>query len=155
VTADSATAYVAVMGSTDIAIIDLETFDVTYLEDVGSGPRHLNLDPEDRYLYASLNSSDRLVKIDLESSEIVATVSTGDAPRSMVLSDDGSALYVVNYNSDTMSKVRTSDMVEIEEHHVNDKPIGITYDGATREVWVSAYSGTIEVFTDRAPVGSG
>ncbi len=29
--------------------------------------------------------------------------------------------------------------------------IGITYDAATREVWVSNYSGTIQVFYDAAP----
>jgi DNA-binding beta-propeller fold protein YncE len=58
---------------------------------------------------------------------------------------------VVNYNSDTLSKVRTEDMVETEEHRVSDKPIGITYDAATRQVWVSAYSGTIEVFADEGP----
>ncbi len=151
VTDDSQEAYVAVMGSTDIANIDLVTFEVTYLEDVGSGPRHLVLGPDDRYLYVSLNGDDRLVKLDLASGEPVASVATGDAPRSMVISDDGTALYVVNYHSDTMSKVRTSDMVETEEHDVNEKPIGITYDAPTREVWVAAYSGTIEVFVDEAP----
>jgi DNA-binding beta-propeller fold protein YncE len=78
-------------------------------------------------------------------------VATGDAPRSMAISDDGTSLYVVNYNSDTMSKVRTADMTEVEEHRVSDKPIGIAYDPDTREVWVSAYSGTIEAFADRAP----
>ena len=52
----------------------------------------------------------------------------------MTISDDGSALYVVNYPSGTMSKVRTSDMVETEEHGTWSRPIGITYDAATREV---------------------
>lgn len=151
VTADSSLAYVGVMGSRDIAMIDLDTFEVGYMENVGSGPRHLVLSPDGRYLYVSLNSEDRLAKIDLETGEVVGKVATGDAPRSMVISDDGTALYVVNYFSDTLSKVRTDDMVETEEHRVSDKPIGITYDGDTRQVWVSAYSGTIEVFEDSAP----
>lgn len=148
---DSSTAYVTVMGSKDIAVIDLDTLDLTYMRGVGSGPRHVLLSPDDRYLYVSLNSEDRIAKVDLATGEILGKVATGDAPRSMVLSDDGTALYVVNYFSDTMSKVRTADMVEIEEHRVSDKPIGITYDEDTRQVWVSAYSGTIEVFQDAAP----
>ncbi len=44
-----------------------------------------------------------------------------------------------------------SDMVETEEHATWSKPIGITYDADTREVWVSSYSGAIQVFADLAP----
>lgn len=69
----------------------------------------------------------------------------------MDISDDGTALYVVNYNSNTMSKVRTSDMVEFAEVRTNVNPIGITYDAPTRQIWVSNYSGTIQVFQDVAP----
>ena len=148
ITSDSSTAYVAVMGSTRIAVIDLDTFHLSYLENVGSGPRHLVLSPDDAYLYVSLNSEGRLAKIDLATGETVGRVATGSAPRSMTISDDGTALYVVNYRSATMSKVRTDDMVELEEHPTRINPIGITYDAATREVWVSNYSGTIQVFTD-------
>jgi YVTN family beta-propeller protein len=148
---DASLAYVAVMGSSDLAMLDLETFEVSFLKGVGRGPRHLVMSPDGASLYVSLNGEGRLAKIDVASGEIVGKVATGDAPRSMAISDDGTALYVVNYNSDTISKVRTSDMVEIEEHRVSDKPIGVTYDAATRQVWVSAYSGTIEVFTDGAP----
>lgn len=148
---DSSVAYVGVMGSSDIAILNLTTFDVTYLRGVGRGPRHLVLSPDGDTLYVSLNTEDRLAKIDVSSGEILGKVATGDAPRSMAISDDGTALYVVNYFSNTLSKVRTSDMTETEEHRVSDKPIGVTYDDATREIWVSAYSGTIEVFADEAP----
>ena len=42
-------------------------------------------------------------------------------------------------------------MVETEEHATWSKPIGITYDADTREVWVSSYSGAIQVFADLAP----
>ncbi|MBM0743406.1 hypothetical protein JOY44_17610 [Phormidium sp. CLA17] len=31
---------------------------------------------------------------------------------------------------------------------VNSAPIGITYDNDTRQVWVAAYSGSIQVFQD-------
>jgi len=147
----SATAYVAVMGSRDIAVIDLEDFSITTIENVGRAPRHLVLSPDGSTLYVSLNGEARLAKIDVESGEILASVATGAAPRTMTISDDGTALYVVNYNSATMSKVRTSDMVETEERQTWSKPIGITYDAATREVWVSAYSGAIQVFADVAP----
>jgi YVTN family beta-propeller protein len=148
---DSSTAWVAVMGSRDIAVIDLETLDTERLEGVGRSPRHLVLSPDGGTLYATLNGEGRVVKLDPASGEVLGSVVTGDAPRSMTISDDGTALYVVNYFSNTMSKVRTADMVEVEEFGTWSKPIGITYDAPTREVWVSSYSGAIEVFVDTAP----
>ena len=139
------------MGSRDIAVIDISDFSVEMIGNVGRSPRHLVLDPDGRFLYVSLNGEGKLAKLDLSTGEVVSRVATGAAPRSMTISDDGTALYVVNYNSNTISKVRTSDMVESEEHPTWPKPIGITYDAATREVWVSAYSGAIQVFADQTP----
>jgi YVTN family beta-propeller protein len=147
---DSRTAYVAVMGGTVIARVDLAALTVDYIEGIGVSPRHLVISPDGRYLYATLNGEGRTVKVDLDTDEVVGTVATGSAPRSMAISDDGTALYLVNYRSDTVSKVRTSDMTETEEHATGHLPIGITYDPATREVWVSNYSGTIQVFVDMA-----
>src|SRR5690606_22295586 len=109
------------------------------------------ISPDGSTLYISLNGEGRVVKLDLESEAVLARVATGSGPRSMSLSDDGTALYVVNYHSDTFSKIRTSDMVELEEHRTGHHPIGITYDVDTREVWVTPYGGPIHVFVDVAP----
>lgn len=148
---DSSTAYIAVMGSRDLAVIDLQSLEVETIESVGRSPRHLVSSPDGSILYVSLNGEGKLAKIDVDIGEVVAKVATGAAPRSMAISDDGTALYVVNYNSPTVSKVRTSDMVETEEHGTWPKPIGVTYDMATREIWVSSYSGAIQVFADQTP----
>jgi len=143
---DNSVAYVAVMGSRDIAVVGLDGLDVEWIRNAGSNPRHLVLSPDGRFLYATLNGDGRVVKIDLDTGDVIARVATGAAPRSMDISDDGEALYVVNYNSDTVSKVLTSDMTEVQELATNHHPIGITYHAG--EVWVSNYSGTIQVFRD-------
>ena len=90
-----------------------------------------------------------MAKINLDSGKVVRTIATGRAPRSMTIARDGESIYVVNYESDTMSKVRTSDMKVIQTVRTNPDPIGITYDNATRQVWVACYSGSIMVFHDR------
>ncbi|MEM8639975.1 MAG: peptidoglycan-binding protein [Cyanobacteria bacterium P01_G01_bin.54] len=144
--AASQNAYVAVMGSQHIAKVSLTNFKVDWFKNVGRSPRHLNIDAQGKYLYASLNGEGRVAKIDLKTGKTVDKVVTGNAPRSMVLSQDGQHLYVVNYESDTMAKVRTQDMQVVHTVSVNDKPIGITYDAAKGEVWVSCYSGSIMVF---------
>ncbi len=147
---DGTQAYVAVMGSRDIARVDLQSLEVAgWLRNVGAGPRHLVLSPDGGTLYASLNGEGRLAKIDLASGRVLARVVTGSAPRSMAIADDGGALYVVNYHSDTVAKVTTHDMKVIQTVKAPDKPIGITYDAAEAHIWVSSYSGWITVFADR------
>ena len=89
------------------------------------------------------------MKIDIETGEVIARVSTGQAPRSMAISSDGEALYVVNYDSNTMSKVLTDEFEEVQEVRTADKPIGITVDPNNANVWVSNYTGVLQIFEDR------
>ena len=146
ITADSATAYVAVMGSSHIAVVDLGDLTVDWMRGVGSNPRHLVLSPDGAFLYATLNGEGRVIKIDLARGEVVTKVGSGNGPRSMTISPAGDSLYVVNYHSDTVSKIRTEDMVEVQNVAVDHHPIGITYDEATGNVWVSSYSGAVTIF---------
>ena len=169
VTADSATAYVAVMGSTDIAVIDLaalpssvtepegggEAAVLSYLRGVGRSPRHLVLSPDDETLYVALNGEDAVVAVDADTGQELRRAHTGRRPRSMDISDDGTALYVVNYDSDTITKLRTSDFSQLQSFDTADRPIGVTYDSFSDEVWVSAYSGVIHVYVERDPIPQG
>ena len=140
-------AYVTIMGSSKIAVIDLRTFEKTWIKDVGRSPRHLCMSPKNDYLYVSLNGDGVVGKIDLSTNE-VKKVKTGSLPRSMALSGDGRHLYVVNYGSDKLTKVTTSDMKVVDNIKTNDKPIGITYDNETNNIWVACYEGSIMVFHD-------
>ena len=161
VTSDSDTAYIALMGSTDIAVINLSALlsenipsalDAsvrTYIRGVGVSPRHLVLSPDDETLYVTLSGEDAVVAVDLNSGQVIQRVHTGHAPRSMDISTDGTALYVVNYESDTMSKIRTRDLTMLQKLDTTPKPIGITYDPFNDEVWVSTYTGTIHVYAER------
>ena len=163
ITGDGRTAYVAVMGSTGIAAIDLSAFSPesgdsgtagppapTYIRDVGISPRHLVVSPDGRTLYATLNGEDAVVAVDLDSGQVIRRVRTGQAPRTIDISSDGTALYVVNYKSHTVSKIRTRDFTILQELDTTPRPIGITYDRFNNEVWVSTYSGTIHVFAEQA-----
>jgi YVTN family beta-propeller protein len=148
VESDSSTAYVAIMGGSSIAAIDLSTFDVDSIDGVGWGPRDLRISPDDEFLYVTLNSEAAVAKIDLRSREVERRASVGDAPRSMAISDDGTALYTVNYNSDTVSKISTRTMKVVQTVETELRPIGITYDAESRQLWVSCYSGSIMRFED-------
>ena len=144
----SSKAWVAVMGSHDVAVVDLSNFSVGWIRNVGTNPRHLVLDPAERFLYVTLNGEGKVAKVDLRTGAVVKKVASGSQPRSMAISEDGASLYVVNYESDTVSKLRASDLSVLEVIPVGHHPIGITYDPGNRQVWVSIYSGSLTVLQD-------
>jgi YVTN family beta-propeller protein len=139
-------AYVAVMGSFDIARIDLRTFALSYFRGVGNSPRHLVLSKDGRRLFVTLNGDNRVAAVDTADGEVVARTSTGQRPRSMAISADGLALYVVNYSSNTVSVLRSSDLKVVHTYRVPDHPIGIAYEPTRHRVWVACYSGEILVY---------
>jgi YVTN family beta-propeller protein len=143
-------AYVAIMGETRVARVDLRDYTVSWIEGVGVGPRHVVLSPDGRHLYVSNNKGGTVAKVDTASGEVVAEQRTGSQPRSMDISTDGTAVYVVNYDSSTMSKLDTDDLHVIEELPTGGHPIGITYDDLTGRVWVANYTGTIDVYDEVA-----
>ncbi len=143
----SSIAYIAIMGSTKIAKLNLFDYSLSWITDVGSHPRHLCLSPDDKTLYVSLNGEGRIAKIDLATKKITKK-STGRLPRSMDISKDGKFLYVVNYGSNEVTKLETETMKIIAKSKTKSKPIGITFDDATKNIWTACYSGKIMVFHD-------
>lgn len=155
VTSDSSTAYVAVMGGTGLAKVDLASGAVSYIGGVGLGPRHIVISPDDSALYVTLNKGGQVAKIDTATGRVVSRVATGTQPRSADISTDGTALYVVNYEDSNISKIRTSDMKVLMKEPAGHHPIGITYDDFTGRVWVANYSGTIDVWDEVPADGAG
>jgi len=144
-------AYVALMGEDRIAVINLASSDysVSWIDDLGQTPRHLCLGPADRFLYLSLSRPGKVLKYDLVKETLVTEVETGREARSMVLTPQGRFLYVVNYLDNTLTKLAADDLSVIQTVETRPKPIGVTFDAQTRQVWVACYSGSIMVFQDQ------
>ena len=145
ISSDSKYAYVAEMGGNNIHRIDLADFSKTLIP-IGSNPRAIQLSPDDKTLYATLNISGKVVSWNLEKNKVVKSVKTGLAARSLALNGDGTTLFVVNFNSGTMTKLRAADLSIIQSIKVCREPIGVTYDNETDRTWVACYEGSIKVF---------
>ncbi len=142
-------AYVAIMGGdvlVRVSLADLKEVGEIY---VGSNPRTVVLSPNGKFAYVSLNIPGDVVKVNLRTQRVVELRHTGVLCRSLVISSDGTALYVVNYGSATVTELRASDLAILQTVAVPTKPIGITYDPLTDDVWVSSYSGYITRFATR------
>ncbi|HEV7524308.1 MAG TPA: YncE family protein [Acidimicrobiia bacterium] len=139
-------AYIAVMGSFDVARVDLPSFGLTYFRGVGNSPRHLVLSNDGTRLFVTLNGDNRVVAVDTSTGHVVTRTATGSQPRSMAISSDGLALYVVNYMSNTVSVLKTADLSVVNTFSVPDHPIGVAYEPTRHRVWVACYSGAILVY---------
>lgn len=147
ITEDSKTAFITVMGSTKIAELDLNSYALSYISDIGRSPRSLILCDSDSSLLISLNSGSNVLKYNRFSRK-KTYCKTGSGPRSMTLSPQEDFLYVVNYFDNSFSKINTASMTEIERVETADKPIGICANWEQSEIWVACYSGSIEIFKD-------
>ena len=145
---DSKFAYVAEMGGSQIHVINLENFSVSYIP-IGSNPRAIVLSPDNSMMYVTMNLSGKVASWDLVNNKAGKSVKTGKSARSLAISSDGTALFVVNFVSDTISKVRTSDMKVVQNIKVCNEPIGITYDSPTSRTWVACYGGAIKIFDNK------
>jgi YVTN family beta-propeller protein len=145
ISSDSKYAYVAEMGGSNIHRIDLDDFSKTLIP-IGSNPRAIQLSPDDKTLYATLNISGKVIAWNLEENKAIKSVKTGLAARSLALNGDGTALFVVNFKSGTITKLRAADLSIIQNIKVCKEPIGVTYDNETERTWVACYEGSIKVF---------
>lgn len=145
ISADSTYAYVVEMGGSNIHRIDLSDFSKSLIP-IGVNPRAVELSPDNKTLYATLNVSGRVISWDLEANRAIKSVKTGATARSLAISGDGSALFVVNFTSGTVSKLRSSDLSKVQTIKVCKEPIGITYDNETDRTWVACYEGSVKVF---------
>ncbi len=145
ISSDSRYAYVAEMGGNSIHRIDLTDFTKSLIP-IGSNPRAIQLSPDDKTLYATLNISGKVIAWNLEQNKVIKSVKTGLSARSLALNGDGTALFVVNFRSGTMTKLRAADLSIIQNVKVCKEPIGVTYDNETERTWVACYEGSIKVF---------
>ncbi len=147
VDSESKYAYIAIMGRKKVAKLNLTNYSIEWMDNIGRNPRHLCLSPDNNTLYISLNGEGKIAKLDLNNRTIIKK-KTGRMPRSMDISKDGKFLYVVNYGSNELTKLETKTMKIIATSKTKSKPIGVTVDNRTKNVWTACYSGKIMVFHD-------
>ena len=152
ITSNGSHAFVAIMGSWDIAKVSLQSTSFGEVEQkitVGRSPRHIIISKDENFLFVTLNGEGRIAKVDLKNpAEKIKKLRTGIRPRSMDISADGRFLYAVNYGSNTVSKIDSQSFQVVDTVKTGPRPIGITVDHLTGRIWVACYSGTIEVFED-------
>jgi len=137
-------AYIAVMGGSKIVRINLNTYQIETIISGVRNPRHLCI--KNNYLYASLNGEQTICRIDLHDMSTKKLV-VGKAPRSMVISRINNKLFVDCYEDSKVAVVDLTDFKLETEFKTYKYPIGICLSADNKQIWVSCYSGCIQVFS--------
>ena len=141
-------AYVAVMGGNELSASISGTWKTSRVG-IGAGPRAAVFHPSRRFVFVNAQRRGSGRKARPRDGVRAARRSPRAAHRgAWSISADGRSLYVVNYESGTVTKLRASDMRPLQTIDVCYHPIGITYDRATKRVWVACYTGSIRVYND-------
>jgi len=138
-------AYIAVMGCNKIVKINLSTYQTETIATGIKNPRHLCISKN--YLYASLNGEQSICRINLLDKSMKKIV-IGKAPRSMVLSSVKNKLFVDCYEDARIAVINLSDFKVESILKTNAYPIGICLSKDSKEIWVSCYTGSIQVFAE-------
>jgi YVTN family beta-propeller protein len=138
-------AYIAVMGGSKIVRINLNTYQTEAVVSGVRNPRHLCI--KNNYLYASLNGEQAICRVNLSDMSI-KKITIGKAPRSMVISSVNNKLFVDCYEDSKVAVIDLTDFKVETEFKTNKYPIGICLSRDNKQIWVSCYTGTIEVFSE-------
>jgi YVTN family beta-propeller protein len=141
-------AYIAVMGCNKIIRMDLNSYECERFASDLRNPRHLCID--DNYLYTTLNGEQSVCRISLATGKI-DKLTVGKAPRSMVLSKDYNELFVDCYEDNKIAVVDLADFKITASIKTNPYPIGICLSNRSKQIWVSCYTGSVQVFSVEQP----
>ncbi|MGY6217596.1 Vgb family protein [Methylolobus aquaticus] len=135
ITADGRTAVASVYDTKQVALYDVASRTLAYVDLPGDakGPVQLYPTPDSRFLYVADQgvyfgqpAGDRCYKLDLAGRRVIKAIPAGHAPHGVVVSADGKFVYLSNLLSDDVSVIDTRSDVEVARIPVGREPNGIS-----------------------------
>ena len=144
VTADGRTALASVYDAKQVALYDVASRSLAYVDlpAEAKGPVQLYPTPDSRFVYVADQgfyfgqpAGNRCYKIDLAGRQVVKAIPAGQAPHGVVISADGKFAYLTNLLSDDVSVIDTGSDTEVARIAVGKEPNGIS-------LWSERFGGT-------------
>lgn len=142
--------YVSNQGADLISVISTEHNLMTRLLPVGDlegvldVPHNLAVDPQKRFLYASLITTGEIWKFDIASDSFIGKARAGNSPANVVISPDGAKAYVTNWditnpNGRVVQVIDTATLTAIKQITVGLAPHGISFSHDGKFIYVTNY----------------
>lgn len=150
-TTDGERMVVSVPSHGEVAVADLDAFDVLDHVTAGPNPVRVALAPDGRNVWVGNDVGNGLggvTVVDPYGLTTVATITTGDGHHEIVFSPDGAFAYVTNSESGTLSVVDTARLSVIADVDVGAAPTAAEVSTANGNVYVAAAAGNEIVVVD-------
>jgi len=147
--ADGKRLYVTMPAAGQVAVVDLEDFEVVASVDVGPGPTRLALQPDGRYLWVANDDADGgvggVTAVDTRSLEVAGSVATGSGHHELALTGDSLFVLVTNDGDGGVSVVDTQKLEKIGDIVTGDRPVAVRFSTLSESAYVADLDGSIAV----------
>jgi len=147
---DQQTLYVTMPRSAKVAVVDLESFEMTGSIDIGARPMRIVAQPDQRYLWVGMDNlrSEKggVAVIDPLTKQVVSRIDTGTGHHEIVFSDNSLTAFVSNTLDGTVTAVDTQSLKILKQFKVGKNPAALAYSPLGQTVYAgSESSGQIKV----------
>jgi len=141
--------YVTMPAAGQIAVIDLDEFEVTASIDVGVGPILLAMQPDGRYLWIANDDPNGgpggVTVVDTHRLEVVGSVATGSGHHELAFTGDSLFALVTNDTDGTVSVIDTQTLGKVADIATGDRPTAVRFSTLSESAYVADLDGTIAV----------
>jgi YVTN family beta-propeller protein len=148
--ADQNRLFVTLPASNQVAVAEMDGFDVAMHLDGGPNPGRIAIQPDQRYVWVA-NDGERageggVTVIDPQSLSPVTFIPTGAGHHELAFSADSRFAFVTNSESGTLSVIDTGSLQEVAEANVGRQPLALDVSEANGAIYVAdAATGKITV----------
>lgn len=140
--------YVSIPLSSQVAVIDLDSYKVVAQIDAGVNPSRLVLQNDERYLWvgndAATEAESGVTVIDTTTLKVAARLKTGMGHHEIVVAPNDRTAFITNKESGTLSLVDVRSLTRVKDIKVGPLPVSITFSPLSQAVYVGSESdGTI------------
>jgi len=147
---DNKKLFVSMPLSDKVALVDTESFEVTHEIEAGTQPMRLELQSDQRYLWAGNNAADvdksGVTVIDAEDLAPVTFIQTGLGHHEIAFSEGDRYAFVTNRDGGSVSIIDVQALTKVADVETGPKPMSIAFSSLGNAVYVTdADAGTITI----------
>ncbi len=135
---DSATAFITLQDSNELAAIDLKTQTIRWTIKVGNMPAGVWVTPDDKHVLVGMTGEDYVEVIDLASRKTIKKIKTGKGAHNFIAMGDGRRILVSNRVSNTINIIDQQTLAVIDTINVPGGPDCMELTGDGKELWVTS-----------------
>ncbi len=142
--------YVATPLSSEVAVIDTDTWKVTTVLPFDTTPTRLALQPDGKYLWVGREAADKksfagVSAVDTENVMVAASIETGAGRHEFAFSDDGRTAYVSNADDQTVAIIDTAQLASHRAVKSTAPPVSLAFTPLSKSVYTATENGRLLV----------